>query len=54
MKIAIETLEIIDGSLPRRALSLVLDWAAIHQRELLEAFNRAAALEAPGKTAPLE
>jgi predicted P-loop ATPase/GTPase len=53
-KIAIGTLQVIDGALPRRALSLVLDWASMHQQELLEAFNRAAAFEAPGKIAPLE
>jgi hypothetical protein len=53
-KIAIETLEVIDGALPRRATSLVIDWASMHQEELLEAFNRAAELEAPGKIEPLE
>jgi len=53
-KIAIETLQIIDGSLPKRALGLVLDWASAHQQELREAFARAAALQAPGKIAPLE
>lgn len=53
-KIAIGTLQIIEGSLPHRALSLVLDWASLHPQELLAAFNRAAALEAPGKIAPLE
>ena len=53
-KIAIETLQVIDGSIPKRALALVLDWTSIHQQELLDAFNRAAALQAPGKIAPLE
>ena len=53
-KIAIDTLQIIDGSLPKRALGLVLDWAAVHQAELRDAFDRAAALQAPGKIAPLE
>jgi hypothetical protein len=53
-KIAIDTLQIIDGMLPKRALGLVLDWATIHQQELREAFNRAAALEPPGKIAPLD
>ena len=53
-KIAIDTLQIIDGSLPKRALALVIDWASIHQQELLEAFARAAALQAPGQIAPLE
>ena len=53
-KIAIETLQVIDGSIPKRALALVLDWTSIHQQELLEAFSRATALQAPGKIAPLE
>lgn len=53
-KIAIETLQVIDGSLPKRALELVLDWTTLHQQELLAAFDRAAALQAPGKIAPLE
>ncbi len=30
-KIAIETLELIEAKLPRRALGLVLDWAELHQ-----------------------
>ena len=53
-KMAIETLQIIDGSLPNRALGLVTDWASAHQQELREAFDRAAEFEAPGKIAPLE
>ena len=53
-KIAIDPLQIIDGSLPKRALDLVFDWASVHQPELRAAFDRAAALQAPGKIAPLE
>ena len=53
-KIAIDTLQVIDGSLPKRALGLVLDWASLHQQELRQAFDRAAALQPPGKIAPLE
>ena len=53
-KVAIETLEVIDGSIPRRALGLVMDWASSHQQELREAFDRAVSFEAPGKIAPLE
>ena len=53
-KVAIETLEVIDGSLPNRALNLVMDWASAHQQELRDAFERAAAFEAPGKIIPLE
>jgi hypothetical protein len=53
-KIAIETLQIIDGSLPKRALMLVTDWASARQSELRAAFDRAASLQEPGKIAPLE
>lgn len=32
----IQTLEVIDGNLSRRTQELVLDWAELHQIELLE------------------
>lgn len=35
-KIAIESLELTEGRLPRRALALVLEWAAEHRDELRE------------------
>lgn len=35
-KISIETLEQIEGKLPRRALALILEWAADHREELRE------------------
>ncbi len=35
-QVGIETLEIIEGELPRRALALVLEWAALHRDELRE------------------
>jgi len=41
----IDTLGIMDGHLPPRVLSLVVEWAAIHQAELLENWN---ALRATG------
>jgi hypothetical protein len=34
--ISIETLEVIQGRLPRRALALVLEWASEHRAELRE------------------
>jgi len=52
-KIDIESLALIHGSLPPRALGLVVEWASIHQEELREAFRKAAALEEPPKIAPL-
>ncbi|QDU88986.1 hypothetical protein Pla175_23700 [Pirellulimonas nuda] len=33
-KIAIETLEVIEGQLPRRALAMVLEWSELHRDEL--------------------
>jgi len=38
---AIETLDLIDGELPRRALSLVLEWAALHRGDLVANWERA-------------
>ena len=37
--ISIDTLGVIDGKLPSRVLSLVVEWAQDHQRELLENWN---------------
>jgi hypothetical protein len=39
--IAIATLEVLAGSLPDRALRLVLDWASLHHDELEENWTRA-------------
>ena len=39
VKIAIETLEVIEGKVPRRALGLVVDWAELHKQELLDNWN---------------
>jgi len=33
-QIAIESLAVLRGSLPRRALALVLEWASLHREEL--------------------
>jgi hypothetical protein len=52
-KIGIDALAVIDGSLPARARGLVIEWAALHQQELREAFQKAANLESPGKIDPL-
>lgn len=52
-KIDVDTLAVIDGKLPARALGLVTEWATLHQQELREAFEKAANLEPPGKVEPL-
>lgn len=40
-KINILDLSIVAGSLPNRAFALVLEWAALHRKELLENWNLA-------------
>lgn len=41
--IAIDTLDILGGSLPRRALKLVEEWVDLHRAELAENWKRARA-----------
>ena len=52
--IDIRTLEIMEGKMPRRALNLVLDWAELHQAELLEDWELCQAKQQPKPIAPLE
>ncbi len=52
--IDIRTLEVIRGKLPRRALVLVLEWAAQHRDELMEDWNLCETKQQPKKIAPLE
>ncbi len=39
--ITIETMEAIQGELPRRAMALVREWAAAHQDELSDNWSKA-------------
>ena len=50
----IRTLEVIRGSLPRRALALVLEWAALHRNELTEDWKLCETRQSPHKISPLE
>ncbi len=52
--IDIGKLEMIEGDLPRRALLLILDWAAIHQSELLEDWQLCQEKQIPKKIEPLK
>ena len=52
--IGIEGLAVLEGRLPPRALGFVIEWASLHQGDLMAAWNRARLHEAPGKIAPLE
>ncbi len=52
--IDIETLKVIRGEMPRRALSLVLEWAFLHREELLEDWNLCEKKRNPKKIKPLD
>lgn len=44
-RIEIASLRVLAGSLPRRALRLVRQWARLHEEELREDWDRAQSLE---------
>ena len=50
----IHTLEVIRGSMPRRALALVLEWAFQHRVELMEDWKLCEENQSPKKISPLE
>ena len=52
--IDIHQLLLVKGRLPRRALELVLDWAELHQEELIEDWNLCMAKQVPHKIQPLK
>jgi len=52
--INIQTLAVISGKLPPRALGLVMEWTALHQEELLAEWEKAKNLQPLGKINPLE
>ena len=48
------TMAIIRGSLPRRALALVREWATLHPNELKEDWQLCETKQSPKKIKPLE
>lgn len=50
--IAIETLEVLEGSLPGRILRLVREWAQLHRGELTANWERAREKAPPGEDRP--
>ena len=51
--IDLATLEVIEGKLPGRGLSLVQEWAMIHKEELLEDWRLCREKALPAKIEPL-
>lgn len=47
-------LRVLRGSLPRRAMALVLEWAAEHRDELMEDWNLCSQLKHPKPIPPLK
>lgn len=52
--IEIETLALVAGELPSRALGLAVEWASLHKAELEKAWERAVNLKPIGKIDPLK
>lgn len=53
ISICISNFQIIAGSFPPKAHSLLVEWAAFHKQELLENWNRLQQLHHPKKIQPL-
>jgi hypothetical protein len=54
MVVSINPIRVLQGSLPRRAQGLVLEWTAIHQEELLENWQLARVGKPLQRIAPLD
>lgn len=52
--IDIQTLEIMKGSMPRRALAMILEWAQEHRNELMEDWELCSRKQHPRKISPLQ
>lgn len=51
--VCIKTLAVIAGKLPPRAIGLVMEWATLHQQELLILWDKAVQAEPLEKIEPL-
>ena len=53
-QIRINPITILRGDLPRRAESMVIEWAALHQQALMENWQRLHSDQPPQKIEPLD
>ena len=53
VRIAIDSLAIVSGALPPRALGLVAEWASLHQQDLSGLWDKARRAEPLGRLDPL-
>lgn len=54
VSIEIQTLKILDGEISPRALGLVIEWATLHKKELVEVWELAKNNQPPFKIEPLK
>jgi len=52
-RVAIDSLAVLSGDLPARAMGLVVEWATLHRRELQVQWDRASALQPLEQIEPL-
>jgi hypothetical protein len=53
-QVGISPIAILEGDLPRRAISMVLEWAALHQDELMANWERLRENQPAEKIPPLD
>ena len=54
VSIDIRSLSVLEGKFPPRALGLVVEWASLHQNELMDDWNLARDRKSPNKIEPLD
>ncbi len=54
ISIEIATLRVLEGRLPSRALGMVMEWASLHQNDLLKGWEAAKNSQVPEKIEPLQ
>ena len=52
--VGISPIVVLAGKAPLRVVSLVTEWAGLHQRELLDNWERCRGGQTPSRVAPLE
>lgn len=52
--VGISPIAVLEGEVPSRVRSMVLEWTALHQQELLDNWARCRRGEPPAPIAPLE
>jgi len=54
IQVGINPIVILQGKLPRRAASMVIEWAALHQNELMTNWERLQSNQSANPIPPLE